>query len=287
MMRGMTTADDVQIAVDALADSLGRSVLIEDVAQHPVWWSTRGKVDPTRMKTILHREVAPGAAAVVDTFRLAKATAPVRTPAMPEVDMWSRWCMPVRHEGKLRGYLWVLDPEETLHEDELQGLVDCAHLAGSVLTATLDSAERIRLIRDELLARLVAGPDQDAVPELARLQPVPHDAEIQVEAPAAAGGWTLGGDLSVHVTGTRRRLATSGAPLPLVELGEAVRRAVATRRVLRAGAKSHPPTWDNLGAWRLIADPPESVTVEAIHPAVPLLAEHGKSDLLTTARVVV
>src|SRR5258705_7187201 len=114
----MTTPAEVQTAVDHLAASLNRSVLIEDHNQRPVWWCTRGAVDPTRMKTILNRRVDPGAAAVVRQYRLAHATAPVRTPAMPEVEMWSRWCMPVRHDGRLLGYLWVLDREETLGEDD-------------------------------------------------------------------------------------------------------------------------------------------------------------------------
>jgi|tagenome__1003787_1003787.scaffolds.fasta_scaffold20988608_6 hypothetical protein len=283
----MSTGVEVQSAVDRLSTLLGRSVLIEDVEQRPVWWCTRGPVDPTRMRTILNRSVNPGAAAIVKKFKLDRVTSPVRTPAMPEVEMWSRWCVPVRHEGRFLGLMWILDRDGSLSEDDLGPAIDCAELAGSVLSQTRQSAERIRLVRDELVARLLEGPDEVAVRELARLQQIPHDALIQVEAPARPGGWTLPHDMSLHVVSRGPRVATSGAPLPLVALKEAVRRTSATRRAILAGARPDPPTWDGLGAWHLIVDAPDAVTVEAVHPGAAILAAQPRSDLLTTARLLV
>src|SRR6266496_4417941 len=119
----------MQAVVDQLAETLGQSVLIEDRNQHPVWWSTRGSVDPTRTRTILDRRVNPKAAAVVRRFKLAQASAPVRTPAIPEADMWPRWCMPIRSGDRLLGFVWVLDPDETVGESDLVALVECAELA--------------------------------------------------------------------------------------------------------------------------------------------------------------
>src|SRR6266700_5168814 len=46
------------------------------------------------------------------------------------------------------------------------------------------------------------------------------------------------------------------------------------------------PRWDALGAWRLVVEAPESVTVAAIHPGAEVLAGIPRSDLLTTARVL-
>lgn len=283
----MTTSDDVQSAVDSLAEALGRSVLVEDQDQRPAWWCTRGPVDPTRTRTILHREVPPPAAAVVPTFKLRHTTGPVHTPAIPEAEMWARWAVPVRHEGRFLGLLWVLDRDETLSESDLQPALDCAQLAGSVLARTRRSAETIRLVRDELLDRLLSGPDVEAVRELARLEQVPHDALVQVDAPAGPGGWPLRGGLSAHVVARRPRQAAGGAPLPLLELGEAARRALATRRAIAAGARPDPPTWDGLGAWHLIVAAPEDLPVEAIHPAAHILSDRGRGDLLATARSIV
>lgn len=283
----MTTSDDVQKAVDELAVVLGQSVLIEDHEQRPVWWCTRGPVDATRMRTILHRQVSPPAAAIVPQYRLRQATGPVRTAADPKAEMWARWVIPVRHEGRFLGLLWVLDQHESLAQADLQPALDCADLAASVLVQTRHSAETVRLVREELIGRLVAGPDEEAVRELARLEQVPHDATIQVEAPATPGGWVLPDDMSAHVVNRGPRPATSGAPLPLLLLSEAVRRAAATRRVLEAGAQLDPPTWDHLGAWRLVVEAPAEVTVESIHPAAGILGRQSKGELLTTARVIV
>lgn len=283
----MTTSEEVQAAIDSLARSINRSVLVEDREQRPVWWSTHGPVDPTRLRTILHRLVDPGAAAIVQRFGLDKTTVPVRTPAMPEVEMWPRWCLPVRRDGRFLGLMWILDREEDLAESDLQPAIDCAELAASVLAQSRVSAESVRLIRDELISRLLAGPDEDAARELSRHERVPHDALIQVEAPAQPGGWKLPNDMSLHVVTRGPRLAISGAPLPLVELGEAVRRANATRRAIAVGALPEPATWDGLGAWRLVVEAPDSVAVEAVHPAAAVLAAEARGDLLNTARTLV
>lgn len=283
----MSTSEEVQAAVDTLALALGRSVLVEDREQRPVWWSTHGPVDPTRLRTILHREVAPVAAAIVSQYRLDKTTVPVRTPPLPEAEMWSRWCIPVRRDGRFLGLMWILDEHEDLPESDLQPAIDCADLAASVLSQSRLSAESVRLIREELIARLLEGPDADAARDLARHEQVPHDALIQIEAPAQPGGWPLADDMSLHVVTRGPRTATSGAPVPLVELREAVRRAAATRRAIAAGALPEPPTWDGLGAWRLVVEAPEHLAIEAVHPAAAILAGEPRADLLNTARTLV
>jgi hypothetical protein len=282
----MTDAADVQAAVDRLASAVGQSVLVEDRDQHPVWWSTTGVVDSTRTMTILDRRVAPKAAAVLTQFGLALATAPVRTPAMPEAGMWARWCMPVRQERRLLGYLWVLDPDETVGAADLVRLVEVAELAAEVLSRNAQAGEHHLQLRDELLARLMRGRDEDAARELARLEHLPHDARVQVEAPAKPGGWLLPNGLSAHVARGRARAATSGAPLPLVSLAEAAYRAASTCRALVAGARPEPPSWDGLGAWRLIVEAPADLTVAQVHPGADVLAAQARPDLMVTARSV-
>ena len=283
----MADGSDVQAAVDRLAAHLEQSVLVEDRDQHPVWWSTHGAVDATRVRTILDRQVDPQAAAVVARFGLTRATAPVRTPALPEADMWARWCMPVRRDGRLLGLLWVLDPDGTVGEADLPEIVACAELAAEVMATTARTTEHLRRLRDELIDRLLRAPDEDAARELARAERIPHDAQVQVEAPARRGGWALPGDMSAHVLTARARdAATSGPPLPLVELGEAVRRAGATRRAVAAGARPDPPSWDGLGAWRLVVEAPASLTPASIHPGAEILAAQPRPDLVDTARVV-
>lgn len=282
----MVDTADVQAAVDRLASLVGQSVLIEDRDQRPLWWSTQGEVDSTRTRTIVNRRVDPRAAAVVRDYQLTKATAPVHTPAIPEANMWARWCMPLRHDGRHLGFLWVLDPDDAIGDTELSSIIDCADLAAAAVSKSRQATEHDWRLRDELIDRLRHGPDIDAARELARLEHLSHDAQVQVEAPAKSGGWPLSRSMSVHVANRRPRAATSGAPVPLVDLGEAVRHADATRRVIAAGAHLTPATWDGLGAWRLVVEAPASITVAQLHPAAEILVNQPRSDLTTTARAV-
>jgi hypothetical protein len=282
----MVDTTDVQTAVDRLAGDLGQSVLIEDERQKPLWWSAQGAVDGTRATTIMQRRVDPLAAAVVKQFRLAHATTPVRTPAIPEADMWARWCMPVRHEDRLLGYLWVLDPDGNVTPADVDRLVECADLAAQAISRTRRTIEDHHHRREELLHRLLLGPDEDAARDLTRLERLPHDARVQIQAPRRAGGWPLAGGMSAHIVGTRPRMATSGTPLPLIDLSEAVRRAMATRRAIAAGAHPDPATWDGLGAWRLVVEAPESLSIADVHPGAEILASQTRTDLTTTARIV-
>lgn len=276
----------VQHAVDRMSARLGLSLLVEDIAQHPVWWSTVGPVDEVRTSTVLDRRVGRSAADVVREYRLRDVIAPVRTPAMPERGMWARWAVPVRRDDRALGLLWVLDPEGAVTDDDLVALTELAELAADALaTAGRDADDREQL-REALLARLLRGPDRAAAVDLVDLEGLPDDPRVQVELPARAGGWGLPGGASAHVVRSRARTATSGAPLPLVDLAEAVRRAVATRRAVRAGAELERPTYDQLGSWLLVVEAPESVQPSAVHPAVADLLDPARDDLRSTAWAV-
>jgi len=279
-------SNDVQSAVDALASRTGQSVLIEDREQRPLWWSTTGRVDGPRTRTLVERRVDELCRRIVRDYRLVEATAPVHTPPIPEGDMWARWCMPVRHAGRHLGFLWILDPDGDVAQSDLSALVECAELAAYVLSDNLRAGEHDRRLRDELVDRLRRGADHHAARELVRLERLPHDARVQVEAPARSGGWTLPGDVSAHIEGARPRAATSGASVPLIELGLAIKRAAAVRRVIAAGGRLEVATWNGLGAWRLVVDAPDTLSVCDVHPGADTLARRAGSDLLTTARVV-
>ena len=148
------------------------------------------------------------------------------------------------------------------------------------------AAENTTRRRDELIDRLLAAPDPDAARALARLEGLPSGTRMQVNAPAIAGGWLLPNSMSAHVADTPAQSAMSGTPLPLAELGEAVRRATATRRAIAAGARIDPASWDGLGAWRLIVEAPESLSPSTIHPGAAVLAQQSNTTLMTTARVI-
>ena len=278
--------EDVQLAVDRLAARLDLSVLVEDRRQRPVWWSTRGPVDGTRVRTILNRRVDTAVAKAVRSFDLTHAVAPVHTPGIPALEMWARWCMPVHAAEELLGLLWVLDPDDRVTPADFSGIVECADRAAEVLARAEVSRRDVAVRRDRLVRRLLDGPDLEAARELVRLERLPSDAQVQVDAAVRRGGWVLPGLLRAHVVGAHPHPATSGAPLPLADLAEAVRRAHVAQAVVRAGAGLDPVSWDALGAWRLVVEAPDDLPVAALHPAAETLAGLPRPDLLTTARTI-
>ncbi len=283
--------EDVQAAVDRLAARLDLSVLVEDRRQRPVWWSTRGAVDGTRVRTILNRRVDTAVARAVRTFDLGHAVAPVRTPGIPELDMWARWCMPVHAGEELLGLLWVLDPDDRVAADDLPHIVGCADRAAEVLARAEVARGDVARRREQLLRTLVVGADPAVARELAALERLPDDAAVQVHPTTWRGGWPLPGtDLRLHVVRgaarDRTRTALSGTPLPLGRLSEAVHRAEATRTAVRAGARLDPESWDALGAWRLVVDAPADLAVGEVHPAAEVLAALPRRDLMASARTL-
>jgi hypothetical protein len=282
----MTTSAKVQASVDRLGSALGHAVLIEDAQHRPLWWSRQGQVDGTRMRSILEREVDPAAAAVVARLGLARATGPVRVPAVPEAEMLSRWCVPLRAGRDMLGYLWVLDPDEAVTEAELPQLVACADVAAATLAQERMTGEGREHRRSALLAQLAAGEDLEAARELIRLEELDPAITVTVQAPARAGGWELPDRMSVHLAGPKTASATSGPALPVAQLHVAVGRARAVLRVLRAGADLKRPTWDALGSWHLIVSAPDDLTVADIHSGADALAALDRNDLLVTARAL-
>ena len=282
----MTALRDVQSAVDELGAALAHPVLVEDARHRPIWWSAQGQVDGTRMRTILQHEVDPAARAVVTRLGLARAPGPVRTPAVPEADMLPRWCVPLRSGRELLGYLWVLNGDDAVTEAQLPQIVACAELAAMYLAQTPMTSEGRGRRRAALLARLAAGRDHDAARELIALEELDPASTAAVNAPRAADGWPLRGEMSVHVNPPPRAAVTSGPPLPLAELHLAVRRASLTRQALRAGALLPRPAWDALGSWHLIATAPPGLAVADIHPGAEVLARQARPDLMVTARTV-
>jgi GAF domain-containing protein len=277
---------DIQQSVDVVAARFGCAVLVEDAEHRPLWWSVQGEVDGTRMRSILQREPPPAAAAMVSRLGLANATGPIRTPAVPEADMAERWCVPVRDGAQLLGYLWVVDATGRIAEDELGPAVDCARTAAETMARSRPSGERRDRRRTTLLTRLQAAPDQAVLQELLDLEDLPVDVAVAVDAPASGGGWLLPGGTSVHVDPAANATHTSGAPVPLVDLTVASRRAATTSRALRAGARLAAPTWDALGIWHLVISAPDELAPGQIHPGADVLLTHKRPDLLATARCV-
>jgi hypothetical protein len=277
---------EAQAAVDALAEELGHSVLVEDHRLQPLWWSVQHEIDGARARSILQRMVDPAAMAVVNKLRISRATEPFRFPEVPEADMRARWCVPVRSDDELLGYIWILDSEGAVGEEEAPRMMSCAAIVAEAIKYRRAEADTHGREVDSLIERLLVGPDEDAAAALIKIERLSEDATVSVFAPAIDGGWRLPEDMSAHVVRAGEDPATSGAPLPLADLSVAVGRARITRRVIRAGAVLDEPTWEALGTWKLIAEAPDDLSVADIHPGAEKLSALPNLDLMTTARVV-
>lgn len=282
----MATAKDIQIAVDDLATKLGNSVLIEDEKQFPIWWSTKGEVDPIRQATILYRNVEPAVANVINQFKVREASAPIRTPEITELGMWPRIVMPIKVSNDIVGYVWVLDPNKTIGDSDLRLIIELADLASYELGKSNSEEIKLQKLRGNLIERLLQQPDEKASSELAQLEKISIHSQIQVQAFDNLVGWRLPNGYSVQVCGAVEKHATSGAGLPLVQLAEAYRRARLTHQALKAGAVLSINSWDELGPWRLIVEAPVDLRPVDIHSGVEVLLDSANADLLETARAI-
>lgn len=105
-------AAHLQELVEGLSDRLGRSVAIDDARLHLLAHSPhRGDVDPARAESILRRAVAPEVADHVYSC-LDESTGWYVVTPRPELGLEDpRIGFPIRHQGSLLGFVWLLGSE--------------------------------------------------------------------------------------------------------------------------------------------------------------------------------
>ncbi|MFE3447809.1 PucR family transcriptional regulator [Nonomuraea sp. NPDC059194] len=125
----------MQAWLDALAAAIERSVSVDDLDGRLIAYSSRhADADPVRVAAILSRQVAPEIRRWQDRHGIATAAGPVRVPANEALGMGARVCVPIRDSGlrdaglrdaglrdsgRTLGYLWLLDPGQTLDDRAL------------------------------------------------------------------------------------------------------------------------------------------------------------------------
>lgn len=281
-MPDVAATDPLQDLVDELAAQVQLSVLIDDGNLRAVRWSPQSDVDPVRLRSILDHTVDPAAHAWVAELGLPRAIGVVRTPELAAVGMQPRWCAPIRNRKTLLGYLWVLDPGGIVTAPQRVEIAAAARYAGRLMASEGGAGDDRR--RRELLDALLQGPDADAARAMIILERLADD--VHVVADGGTSAWPVGGRVFAHPVDDRHAPATSGRPLPLIRLAEAVRRARLTIRAVAAGAVLAAPRWDYLGSWRLVVEAPASVSPADLHPGVDALLELCRPDLVETARTL-
>lgn len=126
--------DDLQRVAESLATRLGRAVAIDDPQMNLIAHTAHDDViDEHRVASVMRLRAPDEVVAHALAQGIALAEEPVRVPGLPEINLLARVCVPVRCQGLLLGYLWLMDPDSTLTEDEVQAAVDSASAAGQVL----------------------------------------------------------------------------------------------------------------------------------------------------------
>jgi hypothetical protein len=198
-------AVDLQDLVDELAGAIGRPVALEDRRWRLLAFSahTEPEGDRVRQASILARGAPPDVVAWLDTLGLEHAGELVDTPANPAIGMGPRTSAPVRHEGALLGFLWVIPGPAPLDDAQRAALVAAARAAGATLWAARagggEAHARIAALLGELLDDPAPAVRARAAGELAARQ-----------------GWARGASFAVAV-------ATCGAADP-AEVAERARR---------------------------------------------------------------
>lgn len=82
--------------------------------------------------------------ALTDDLGIVASTAPVRIPPDERAGILSRVCIPVRHHGLLIGYLWLIDDQQRLGENELAFAVEAAPLADNLVGHLLSPSDELR-----------------------------------------------------------------------------------------------------------------------------------------------
>jgi DNA-binding PucR family transcriptional regulator len=155
-------SDELQRVVDSLAGRLGRAVAVDDTSFRLLGYSAQvGAIDDMRARVILTREAPPEALAWLRSFRLAQASGPVRLPSDAELGLLPRVAIPVRHQGVQFGYLWLIDADESVTDDDLGLASAAADEAGEVLFRER-VIDELRDARVGELVRDLLSPDVDA-----------------------------------------------------------------------------------------------------------------------------
>jgi hypothetical protein len=153
-------AADVQDLVDDLADALGRPVALEDRRWRLLAFSAHTELeDRVRQASILARAAPPDVVAWLDTLHLEHAGEVVDTPENAAIGMGPRTCAPVRHEGALLGFLWVIPGPTPLDVGQRATLVTTAREAGAALWAQRAGGGQAHARIAALLGELLDDPD--------------------------------------------------------------------------------------------------------------------------------
>ena len=162
--------DEVQALVEQLSAELNRSVLVDDASLRLLAYSpTLGSEDEVRRTAILTRETPRAIRDLHFAQGIATATRPVRTASRPDIGLESRVCVPIRCQGALFGYLWLIDADQSLTDADSHAAERCAAEIGTAMYRR-DELEKPQREHEQRLLEQLLG-DDAAPPRGGRARP--------------------------------------------------------------------------------------------------------------------
>ncbi|ROO91020.1 PucR-like helix-turn-helix protein [Actinocorallia herbida] len=251
---------DFQELTDAVSDLLGAPATLEDRDFRLVAFAAQhGDLDPVRLGSILRRGSDARVRAWFESFGIARATVPLRTPADPVAGTKARLCLPARHRGVTYGYLWLLDEGEIgLDDPRLGAAMELAAESGAKLAASPSRA----------LEGLLSAAQEERAAAAAMLagHPLAGTAYAVLYAPGAqipAGVLGTGDVLVLRAAEARETAArlgviagVSGPRRGFALAREALEEAKFAHRVART-VSGPVAAWADLGPYRMLTALPE------------------------------
>ena len=299
---GADPAVQLQDIVDDVSGLLGAPAVLEDTGFVLIAYSSQGvDVDPVRAASILGKTATPAVRAWFEDHGIATATGPVHIPGDPELKIAARACLPARSQGRTRGYLWVLAPEDGFDPARLASVESLTRRAGELLAWR----QRGEDSRDRLVDDLLSGDESVAVPArtaLAARRELPADGPLAVialrtesDGPTAlrviaADDATdpLGPALrrAARLVGEGGRAGIGTARSKVQELAAARHEADCALRVALARPHLGPVlTWAGMGFYRVVGQGVEAV--EALIAGTPAAVLRARADLELTRTALV
>jgi hypothetical protein len=154
--------DEVQALVEQLSADLDRSVLVDDASLRLLAYSpTLGSDDEVRKTAILTRETPRVIRDLHFAQGIANATHHVRTAPRPDVGLESRVCVPIRCQGALFGYLWLIDSDQSLTDEDCAAAERTAAEIGTAMYRR-DELEKPQRELEVRLLEMLLGDDASA-----------------------------------------------------------------------------------------------------------------------------
>jgi hypothetical protein len=177
--------EELQTIAETLAGRLGRSVAIDDPEFRLLVHTAQDSQTADRhwVESIMQKAVDERVIDWTLSHGVATATSPVRIAANDELGLVSRMCLPVRCQGILVAYLWLLDADTSLSKADLRRAVESAATAGECLFRERLLGDLRRSRERELLRDLFASSRSvrdNAAEELAAAGRVPSGAGAAV-----------------------------------------------------------------------------------------------------------